>query len=99
MKERDLAEQFLRDHVLAARALVALKLNQRPDGIRSRVNQAIANGTGFAELRTRIGTGETELVLRAGRWDGATVVDSYGLAALALCTIKHGIHHPIARAR
>ena len=63
MKERDLAEQFLRDHVLAARALVALQLNQLPEAIRSRVNLAIANGTGFAELRTRISTGETELVL------------------------------------
>jgi hypothetical protein len=63
MKERDLAEQFLRDHVLSARALVALQLNQLPDGIRSRVNQAIANGTGHAELRTRIDTGETELLL------------------------------------
>ena len=63
MKERDLAEQFLRDHVLAARALAALLLNQLPEEIRSRVNLAIANGTGFAELRTRISTGETELVL------------------------------------
>jgi len=63
MKERDLAEQFLRDHVLAARALVALQLNQLPEEIRSRVNQAIANGTGYAALHTRISTGETELVL------------------------------------
>ena len=54
MKERDLAEQFLRDHVLAARALAALQLNQLPEEIRSRVNQAIANGTRHAELRTRI---------------------------------------------
>jgi hypothetical protein len=45
MKERDLAEQFLRDHVVAARALVALHLNQLPEEIRSRVNQAVANGT------------------------------------------------------
>ena len=63
MKERDLAEQFLRDHVLAARALVALQLNQLPNGIRSRVNQAIANGTGYTQLRRRIDSGETELVL------------------------------------
>jgi hypothetical protein len=63
MNERELAEQFLRDHVLAARALVALQLNQLPDEIQSRVNQAIANGTGYAELPTRISTGETELVL------------------------------------
>jgi len=26
-----------------------------------RVNQAISNGTGYAELRTRIDSGETEL--------------------------------------
>ena len=63
MSERDLAETFLRNHVLAARALTALLLNQLPEEIRSRVNLAIANGTGFAELRTRIETGETELVL------------------------------------
>jgi hypothetical protein len=61
MKEHHLADQFLRDHVLAARALAALQLNQLPDEIRSRVNQAIANGTGFAELRTRIDSGETGL--------------------------------------
>ena len=54
MKERDLAEQFLRDHVLAARALIALQLNQLPEEIRSRVNLSIANGTGCAALRTRI---------------------------------------------
>lgn len=63
MDDRTLAEQFLRDHVLAARALAALLLNQLPGEIRSLVNVAIANGTGFAELCTRISTGETELVL------------------------------------
>lgn len=63
MGDRELAETFLHNHVLAARALVALLLNQLPEEIRSRVNLAIANGTGFAELRTRISTGETELVL------------------------------------
>jgi hypothetical protein len=63
MSERDLAETFLRNHALAARALVALQLNQLPDGIRSRVNQAIANSTGCTELRTRIDTGQAELVL------------------------------------
>ena len=43
--------------------MAALLLNQLPEEIRSRVNLAIANGTGFAELGTRISTGETELVL------------------------------------
>jgi hypothetical protein len=63
MKERDLAEQFLRDHVLASRALAALLLNQLPEEIRSRVNLAIANGTGYTELPARIDSGHTELVL------------------------------------
>jgi hypothetical protein len=63
VKERDLAEQLLRDQMLSARALVALQLNQLHPEIRSRVNQAITNGTGYAELRTRISTGETDLVL------------------------------------
>lgn len=63
MNERALAEQFLRDHVLAARALVALQLNQLPDAVRSLVHEAVQRGTGFTELRTRIETGETELVL------------------------------------
>ena len=51
------------DHLLASRALVALQLNQLPDAVRSRVHEAIHCGSGFAELRTRIETGHTELVL------------------------------------
>jgi hypothetical protein len=43
--------------------LAALQLNQLPEAIRSRVNLAIAKCTGYADLRTRIDTGETELVL------------------------------------
>ena len=38
-------------------------LNQLPDEIRTRVHQAISNGTGYVELRTRIETGRTELML------------------------------------
>jgi hypothetical protein len=63
MKERDLAEQLLRDQMLSARALVALQVNRLHPEIRSRVNQAIANGAGRLLLRTDINTGETELVL------------------------------------
>jgi hypothetical protein len=63
MKERELAEVLLRDHVLASRALVALQLNQLPEVVRSRVHEAIKRGGGFTELRTRIETGQTELVL------------------------------------
>ena len=63
MNEHDLAETLIRDHVLAARALSALQMRQLDDGVRDRVNQAIANRTGFIELRTRIETSETEPVL------------------------------------
>lgn len=63
MKERALAEALLRDHVLASRALVAVQLKQLPDAVRSRVYEAVSSSGGFAELRTRIDTGQTELVL------------------------------------
>ena len=38
-------------------------LNELPDEVRSRVHQAIRDGTGYVELRTRIETGQVELVL------------------------------------
>jgi hypothetical protein len=63
MTERNLAEQFLRDHVRASRALAAPQLNQE---IRSRVNQAVANGTGYVELRTQIATGQDGTCACAG---------------------------------
>jgi hypothetical protein len=61
--KRALAEQPQRDQVLAARALTATMLNELPEKVRSRVHQAIHDGTGYVELRTRIETGQTELVL------------------------------------
>ena len=63
MNERDLAETFLRDHALAARALVALLLNQLPDVVRSRAHEVIQRGGGSTELRTRVETGTIELLL------------------------------------
>ena len=63
MHERELAEASLRDHVLASRALAALQLSQLPDAVRARVHEAIQCRSGSAELRTRIETGQTELVL------------------------------------
>jgi len=63
MNERDLVETFLRDHVLAARALVALLLNQLPDVVRSREHELIQRGGGSTELRTRVETGAIELLL------------------------------------
>jgi hypothetical protein len=38
-------------------------LVELPDDVRSRVLQAIHDRTGYVELRTRIETGEVELVL------------------------------------
>jgi hypothetical protein len=63
MEHRGLGEQLHRDQVLATRALVALMLNELPEQVRSRVHQAVHDGTGYVELRTRIETGRAELVL------------------------------------
>jgi hypothetical protein len=63
MTSRALAEQLHRDQVLAARALAALMLNELPEQARSRVHQSVHDGTGYVELRTRIETGQTELML------------------------------------
>ena len=41
----------------------ALILNELPEQVRSRVHQAVHHGTGYVELRTRIETGQVELVL------------------------------------
>jgi hypothetical protein len=63
MTSKALAEQLQRDQVLASRALVAAMLNEPPENVRSRVHQAIHDGTGYVEVRTRIETVQTELVL------------------------------------
>jgi hypothetical protein len=49
--------------VFATRALAAAMLDELPLGVRSRVHQVIHDGTGYVELRTRIETGQVELVL------------------------------------
>jgi hypothetical protein len=63
LSERELAEVLIRDNVLAARAVASLQLHRLDESVRHHVHQAIANRTGFLELRTRIETAETELVL------------------------------------
>jgi hypothetical protein len=45
------------------RALTALQTHQLPDEVQTRVNDAIRNGTAHIELRTRLDTSQTELVL------------------------------------
>jgi hypothetical protein len=63
MTKNALGGRLHRDQVLASRALTAAMLNELPDEVRSRVHQAIHDGTGYVELRTRIETGQVELVL------------------------------------
>jgi hypothetical protein len=59
----DLAAKLLQDHFTATAALIALMLKNPPDDVRTRTLDAVRNGTGKVELRTRVETNETELVL------------------------------------
>ena len=43
--------------------MVALLLKNLPDDVRTRTFDAVHNGTGKVELRTRVESNETELVL------------------------------------
>ena len=63
MDDRELAERLLRDHFTATAALIALMLKNLPDDVRTRTLDAVRNGTGKVELRTRVESNETELVL------------------------------------
>lgn len=63
MEERELAEKLLKDHFAATAALIALMLKNLPDEVRTRVMDTVRNRTGKVELRTRVETNETELVI------------------------------------
>jgi hypothetical protein len=63
MDDGELARQLLQDHFTATAALIALMLKNLPDGVKTRAFDAVRNGTGKVELRTRLETSETELVL------------------------------------
>ena len=62
MPDRELAEKLLKDHFTATAALIALMLKNLPDDVRTRELDAVRNGTGKVELRTRVESNETELV-------------------------------------
>jgi hypothetical protein len=62
MSKHPLAEQLQRDQVLATRTRGAHAQRAAPRSC-SRVHQAIHDGTGYVDLRVRIDTGETEIVL------------------------------------
>jgi len=55
--------QRMKDHFTATAPLIALMLKNLPDEVGTRVMDAVRNGTGKIELRTRVESNETELVL------------------------------------
>ena len=63
MDDHELATKLLHDHFTATAALIALMLKNLPDEVRTRTLDAVRNGTGKVELRTRVESNETELVL------------------------------------
>lgn len=63
MDDRDLAHMLLQNHFTAAAALISLQLHNLPDDVRTRLVDAVRNGTGKVELRTGVDSNETELVL------------------------------------
>jgi hypothetical protein len=63
LDDHELAAKLLRDHFTATAALIALMLKNLPDDVRTRTFDAVRNGTGKVELRTRVESNETELVL------------------------------------
>jgi hypothetical protein len=63
MNDRELAAKLTNDHFAETAALVALMLKNLPDEVRTRTLDAVRNGTGKVELRTRVESNETELVL------------------------------------
>jgi hypothetical protein len=63
MDDRDLAHMLLQNHFTATGALTALQMSHLPEDVRARVADAVSNGTGYIELRTRLDSAQTELVL------------------------------------
>ena len=63
MKDDALADELLADHLTASAALIELMLENLPDEVRTRALDAVRNGTGKVELRTRVESNETELML------------------------------------
>jgi hypothetical protein len=62
MNDHDLAKRLLKTHRTGAAALIALMLKNLPDEVRTRTFDAVRNGTGKVELRTRVESNETELM-------------------------------------
>lgn len=63
MHDHVFAAKLLQDHFTASAALIALMLKNRPDEVRTRVIDAVRNGSGKVEQRTLVESNETELML------------------------------------
>ena len=59
----ELAAKLLEAKFTATAALIAIMLKNLPDEVRTRTFDAVRNGMGKVELRTRVESNETELVL------------------------------------
>lgn len=70
-RDRDLAHALLQNHLTASAAPIALMVKNLPDEVRTPTLDAVHNGTGKVELRTRVESNETELTACA--WIGAVV--------------------------
>jgi hypothetical protein len=62
MQDEVIARELLRRHFESAAALIALMLKNLPEDLRTRTLNAMHNGTGKVELRTRVESNETEPV-------------------------------------
>ena len=66
MDDHRLTETLLQNHFTATAALIAVILKNMPDDVRTRVFDAVRNGTGKRALdAARNGTGKVELWTRA----------------------------------
>ena len=59
MDDPHLAAELLQDHFIATAALIPVMLKNLPNGVRTRTLDAVRNGTGKVELRTRVESNET----------------------------------------
>ena len=73
MDDRDLAHMLLQNHFTAAAALITLQLHHLPDEVRTRVMDAVRNGTGKVELRTCVESKRDGARARAHGWVGSAL--------------------------
>jgi hypothetical protein len=63
MRDNELAATLLQEYFTVATALIGLLLKNLPADVRTRALDAVRNGIGKVELRTRVESNETELAV------------------------------------